>query len=70
MVIETYFFRRNPLLLHRLLIPIGIFYMQFPTDRIAHTTAFDGVMDPLVVRSANLMRRPPGILTSKYDTYN
>ena len=45
MVIVTYFFIGNPLLPHWLLFPIsskGSFYMHFPTDRTAHTKAFDG----------------------------
>ena len=45
MVIVTYIFRGNPLSAHRLRISDkqqGIFYMHFPTDGRAHTTAFDG----------------------------
>ena len=43
MVIVTYFFRRNPLSLHRLLFLISSKgYMHFPIDRRAHIIAFEG----------------------------
>ena len=44
MVIVTYFFRRNALFPHKAALSDKqrwIVYVYFPTDRTAHTTAFD-----------------------------
>ena len=46
MVIVAYFVRGNPLMPHRLLLPISnmFFSMYFPTDRTAHTRVFGGLV--------------------------
>ena len=55
MVFVTYFFRGKPLSPYRLFFLIsskGSFICTFPTDRIAHTTAFDGpVVDHCLERN-------------------
>ena len=57
----------NPLLpLHRILFQIsskGFLYAP-PTDRIAHTTAFAGMRNSLVVHHEGLIRQPIDLIES------